>query len=154
MTVRASGLLARFAVEGNRLTNSVVKPKLFEPNKALQLSVFRTDGLHCKEICDLGVQVAERHPTSQRLHGWGEFDEIAVNDAGLRVDHDEVPPRHANIVGWPVEVSERKQRQQLLARRSWPVRLASPIQVEKTRTESITQSGNVSINDQERVQEE
>ena len=131
MTVRASDSLARFAVEGNRLTSSVVKPKLFEPNKALQLSVFRIDGLHCKEICDLGVQVAEQHPTSQRLHGWGEFDKTAVNDTGLRVEHDEVPPRHANIVGWPMDVSERKQRQQLLARRSRPIKLDSPIQVEK-----------------------
>ena len=31
MTVRASGSLARFAVEENRLTGSIVKPKLFEP---------------------------------------------------------------------------------------------------------------------------
>ena len=132
MTVKASGSLARFAVEGNRLTGSIVKPKLFEPNKALQLSVFRIDGLHCKEICDLGMKVAEQHPTSRQLHGWGEFDETAVNDAGLRVEHDGVPPRHANIVGWPMDVSERKQRQQLLARRSHPVKLVSPIQIEKT----------------------
>ena len=68
----------------------------------------------------------------ERLHGWGEFDETAVNGAGLRVEHDEVPPRHASIVGWPMDVSERKQRQQLLARRSRPVRLVPPIQVEKT----------------------
>ena len=131
MTVRAAGSLARFAVEGNRLTDSLVKPKLFEPNRALQLSVFRIDGLPCKEICDLGVKVAEQHPASRRLHGWGEFNESAVSDAGLRVEHDEVPPRHANIVGWPVDVSERKQRQQLLARCSCPVKLSSPIQVKK-----------------------
>ena len=131
MTVRAAGSLARFAVEGNRLTDSIVKPKLFEPNRALQLSVFRIGGLPCKEICDLGVKVAEQHPTSRRLHGWGEFSESAVNDAGLRVEHDEVPPRHANIVDWPVDVSERKQRQQLLARCSCPVRLPSPIQAKK-----------------------
>ena len=131
MTVRAAGSLARFAVEGNRLTDSTVKPKLFEPNRALQLSVFGIDGLARKEIYDLGVKVAEQHPASRRLHGWGEFNESAVNDAGLRVEHDEVPPRHANIVGWPVDVPERKQRQQLLARCSCPVKLASPIEVKE-----------------------
>ena len=43
MTVRASGLLARFALESGRLTASAVKPKLFEPNRELKLSVFHPE---------------------------------------------------------------------------------------------------------------
>lgn len=123
MTVRAAGLLARFAVESGRLTDSIVKPKLFEPNKALELSVFRVGGLVRGQIRDLGDEVVKKHPTARKLHGWGEFPESAVQEAGLRVEHDDDPPRHANIVGWPREPSERKQRQQILASRSYPVRL-------------------------------
>ena len=54
-----------------------------------------------------------------------------MSEAGLRVKHDEDPPRHANIIGWPADVPERKQRQQLLARCSCPVKLSSPIQVKE-----------------------
>lgn len=123
MTVRAAGLLARFALESGRLTDSIVKPKLFEPNRALELSVFRVDGLVRDQIRDLGDEVVEKHPSARKLHGWGEFPESAVQKAGLRVERDDDPPRHANIVGWPREPSERKQRQQILASHSYPVRL-------------------------------
>lgn len=123
MTVRAAGLLARFALESGRLTDSIVKPKLFEPNRALELSVFRVDGLVHDQIRDLGDRVVEKHPAARKLHGWGEFLESAVREAGLRVERDDDPPRHADIVGWPQDPSERKQRQQILASRSYPVRL-------------------------------
>lgn len=101
MAVTEVGLLARFAVEGGRFAGSVVKPKLFQPNRALKLSVFRIDGLLCAEIRDIGLDVVQRHPDAHRLHGWGESSESTVSDKGLQVEHDDVPPRHANIVGWP-----------------------------------------------------
>ena len=123
MTVRASGLLARFALESGRLTASAVKPKLFEPNRELKLSVFHVDGLVDAGIRHIGNDVVTRHSTAKRLYGWGEFDEAAVCEAGLRIDRDDNPPRHANIVDWPEEPSERKQRQQLLASRACPVRV-------------------------------
>ena len=122
MTVRVSGSLARFALEGGRLTASVVKPKLFEPNRALKLSVFHVDGLDDGGIRHIGDDVVTRHPTAKRLYGWGGFDGAAVSDAGLRIDRDDDPPRHANIVDWPEDASERKQRQQILASRAYPVR--------------------------------
>ena len=123
MTVRAAGLLARFAVESGRLTDSRVKPKLFEPNRALELSVFHVDGLVRDQIRDLGDEVVKKHPSARKLRGWGEFPESAVRKAGLRVERDDDPPRHANIVDWPQEPSERKQRQQILASHSYPVNL-------------------------------
>ena len=123
MTVRASGSLARFALESGRLTASVVKPKLFEPNRALELSVFHVDGLDEGDIARIGNDVVAEHPTAKRLHGWGEFDEVAVCKAGLRIDRDDNPPRHANIVDWPKKPEERKQRQQTLASHACPVRI-------------------------------
>ena len=129
MTVRASGLLARFAVEGGRVTDSGVKPKLFQPNRTLKLSVFRIDGLVCAEIRDLGMDIVRKHPNAHRLHGWGEVSESAVCDAGLRVDHDDVPPRHANIVGWPNDASEQKLKQIELAHSARAIMLNPPVEV-------------------------
>lgn len=131
MTTRYAGTLARFATEGGRLTDSVVKPKLFEPNKALELSVFRVHGLEYTEICDIGVSVVKEHPNARRLHGWGEIEESSVQSANLRVAYDDVPPRHANIVGWPNEASQRKSIQQILASNARPIRFDQPIRVEK-----------------------
>ena len=120
MTVRASGSLARFALESGRLTASVVKPKLFEPNRARELSVFHVDGLDGVGITLIGNDVVARHSTAKRLHGWGEFNEVAVCEAGLRIDRDDNPPRHANIVDWPKDAEKRKQCQQILASRACP----------------------------------
>lgn len=119
--------LARFAVESGRLTDSIVKPKLFEPTKSLELSVFRIEGIGHSEICNLGVDVANKHPTARYLYGWGELSESAVIGTGLQVEYDNVPPRHANIVNWPQDASERKERQLILASRSRPVKLDPPI---------------------------
>lgn len=120
MTVRASGSLARFALESGRLTASIVKPKLFEPNRELKLSVFHVDGLDDLGIADIGNNVAGRRRPPKRLRGWGEFDEVAVCKAELRIDRDDNPPRHADIVDWPRDPSKRKQCQQILASRAWP----------------------------------
>ncbi len=110
-----AGALARFALENGRLAGSVAKPKLFEPNRRRQLSVFRSDGLEDDEIRRLGIMVAKQHPSARRLYGWGCVSESDVEECGLRVEHDNEPERHANIVDWPADVPARKARQQALA---------------------------------------
>ena len=62
MTAREAGTLARFATQSGRLTDEVVKPKLFEPNRALELSVFRVDGLGRIEIQEIGIDVVTAIP--------------------------------------------------------------------------------------------
>ena len=129
MTIRAEGTLARFALERGRLAESVVKPKLFEPNRHLALSVFHAGGIGCHEILDLGMAVTASHPTARRLHGWAEIGEDAVTSTGLRVDYDDSPPRHANIVGWPDGRGARKGVAIALANAARAVKLDSPVDV-------------------------
>lgn len=131
MTIRGARTLARFATQSGRLTDEVVKPKLFEPNRALELSVFRVDDIDRTEIQEIGTDVVKAIPNAQRLHGWGEISETAVIDAGLRVDYDDDPPRHANVLDWPDEASERKLIQLILASHARAIRLNPPIQVER-----------------------
>ena len=127
MTIRAEGTLARFALENGRLAESVVKPKLFEPNRHLALSVFHAGGIGCHEIIDLGMAVTASHPTARRLHGWAEIEEGAVTNTGLRVDYDDSPPRHANIVGWPADRGARKGVAIALASAARAVKLNAPV---------------------------
>lgn len=118
MSVRAQGLLARFAMESGRLTKNSVKPKLFEPNRNGELSVYCVEGLHCAEIRRIGDNVVAQIGNKKRLRGWGEVDQKVVDEVNLRIERDDTPERHANIVGWPKEAPERKLRQQELARRA------------------------------------
>ena len=129
MTVRARGTLARFATGSGRFTGSVVKPKLFQPNVELKLSVFTVSGLRSDEIVCIGKKVVREHPIAERLHGWGELDEGAVTDVGLEIDYDKDPSRHANIIAWPQNSSERKSLQQVLASKATAVRFSPPLQV-------------------------
>ena len=131
MTTRAQGTLARFATGSGRFKDSVAKPKLFQPTRDLKLSVFRVSGLRSAEIECIGKSVVREHPTAERLHGWGELSERTVTDAGLEIEYDDDPPRHANIIAWPPRPSEQKSLQQYLASRSTAVRFRPPIQVSK-----------------------
>lgn len=97
MTPQEAGLLARFAVESGHLTATDAKPKLLEPNRSLQLSMFDIDGLACEDIRQLGIGVAKQRPTFQRLYGWGEISAAAARKAGLKIEYDNDPPRHASI---------------------------------------------------------
>ena len=66
--------------------------------KGGQTSVFRIGGLTESKVSEVG----QREVGKQRnFHGWGVFIARAIPRVGLRLDPDDTPPRHANIVGWP-----------------------------------------------------
>ena len=129
MTVREDGTLARFGTQSGHLAASLVKPKLFEPNRSLELSVFRVEGLGSSDILPIGEDVVRKHPQANRLYGWGEVNASDVLDTGLRIDYDDDPPRHANIAGWPQDKSQRLQIQQILASCATAHQLNPPVQV-------------------------
>jgi len=123
-------LLARFAVESGKVTASVVKPKLFEPNRNLEISVSRIHGLRCSDIVEVGVDVVCRHQSAKRLYGWAELSATRIEESGLSIEHDDCPLRHSRIAGWPVEPEARKELQITLAARARPVRLSKVIEVD------------------------
>ena len=129
MSDRGTRTLARFATQSGHLAASVVKPKLFEPNLALELSVFQVEGLVSIEIATIGESVVKAHPQARRLYGWGEINESDVLTTGLKIDYDDNPPRHANIIDWPQDKAQRLQIQQTLAASATAHRLNPPVQV-------------------------
>ena len=90
-----------------RVQKGEVKGSAFMPPPSLALSVFRTQGLAEPEVWDLGRQYVAS-PQGRTMHGRADVVAEAVQDAGLRVDADDDPPRHANIVGWPGEKHAQK----------------------------------------------
>ena len=96
-----------------------LKYHAFMPRSAhgrpLELSLFRVDGLTDAQIWEHG----RRHalPPDRNFHGRGDVTLDMVDATGpLRLEFDEPPPRHANVVGWPKERDQQLALAQGLAR--------------------------------------
>lgn len=80
-----------------------MKPNAFLPPKDLRLSVFLTQSLSSEQIWILGKRYL-----GANVYGRAELTLATVSEIGLKVDIDNRPQRHANIIGWPTQKSERK----------------------------------------------
>lgn len=89
-----------------------VKPQAFMPPLNLCLSVFRIDGLQLEEIWEIGQKkVIDAMQQPKVLHGIADVKVSTVQENNLKVEPDDRPPRHANIIGWP----EEKEKQKIIA---------------------------------------
>lgn len=91
--------LTRFVYSRRHITAVRVKPQAFLPRNG-ETSVFQTRGLSRDSVWDL------RHAARQDKDpkGRADFSEASLGgSAGLRFVLDDKPPRHGNILGWPVE---------------------------------------------------
>jgi len=106
--------LGRFLFSKNHFSslNNIVQPSAFMPPVDLQLSVFRTQGLDERAIWDIAEnEIIRKTPSPHTLYGRAEILSLTVKSTGLEIDPDNIPPRHANIKGWPQE----KDKQKLIA---------------------------------------
>jgi hypothetical protein len=89
--------------------NNIVKSSAFMPPVDLHLSVFRTKGLDEKAIWDIAENEIIKKATSPcTLYGRADILSMKVKSTGLEIDPDNIPPRHANIIGWPSEKDKQK----------------------------------------------
>lgn len=91
-----------------------MKPRAFQPaRKDYKTSVFRTIDLAEEEVWRL----ADKHAAGDRRKAEPRAVLLVhqVTDAGLRVEPDDIPPRHANLAGWPTAKDEWKSVAQELA---------------------------------------
>ena len=111
--------LTRFIIDKSKFSveNSRVKPRAFLPRRnterpqpRFELSVFQIKGLSELEIWRIGEQHVSS-PAKRDLRARGDLLVGDFDRAGLTVDPDNEPPRHATVVGWP----EEKFRQQSVA---------------------------------------
>ena len=77
------------------------------PPADLRLSVFRVEGLDNNKIWQIGEKKVVSQ-SGKTLYGRAEIRAQLVEKTGLSIDPDNNPPRHANIIGWPLEKNEQK----------------------------------------------
>ena len=130
MTVRLEGQFARFAFHRNEISS---KPKarvpLFKPTSSNKLSVSDVCGLDYAGIVDEGIKVGGRREDVEFMYGWAEFDREIMRRANLQLDYDNVPERHASIVGWLTDAGARRDQQITLITKACAIKLPSPIPV-------------------------
>lgn len=104
-------LLSRFLTQPkNHFTPTAgrVRYAAFLPNKALQTSVYRTEGLSPAEVWKIGDDLVGT-PLGRPIPARADVAAKIVYDLGLAIDPDGIPhPRHANIIGWPASRPAQK----------------------------------------------
>lgn len=114
--------LARFATESSKFNSSGAKPALFIPPSCATLSVGRQGPEPMEDL----ITLAREYLPESKVYGAAILTARQVRDVELRVEADEPPRRHANVLGWPEspDIDERKARWKLKAvelanRSSW-----------------------------------
>lgn len=106
-------ILARYIFTKSqiRISDRMVKYSAFIPPEDRRLSVFRISGLQDAEIWKIGEKLR-----SQTLLGRADVESALVKKIGLGIEADDIPARHANIIGWPDELSAIKLKAMELAK--------------------------------------
>jgi len=78
------------------------------------VSVFRIDGLNKNQLWEIGQSCIRNRP-QKTLYGVAAIKVFKVQTRGLHANPDNIPVRHANIVGWPEEIARRNSIAQELA---------------------------------------
>jgi hypothetical protein len=103
--------LARFLPSSKWYKSKMAKPVAFLPTSDRETSVFRHGDQPRDELWSL---FTVREPF--RLHGAAIVKASDVRAIELDVIADEPPPRHAAIIGWPLDNDPALQKAQQIAR--------------------------------------
>jgi len=106
--LKESEQLARYLFDRSQYKPSENRAKYsaFLPARDGNTSVFRIYDLSESEVWQIGDRVAEKR--DKNLLGRTSVIVVNVLKAGLKVNPDNIPPRHANIGNWPSERHEQK----------------------------------------------
>lgn len=99
---------SQFSALNNRVKYSVYIPP---PNK--RLSVFRISGIPETEVWKIGKDVGDERKLP--LLARADIKVSVVTEADLKIETDDIPRRHANIIGWPEDASKVKLKAMMLA---------------------------------------
>ncbi|MDO9289223.1 MAG: hypothetical protein Q7T83_10570 [Thermodesulfovibrionales bacterium] len=107
--------LAKFIFNRSQFSalNERVKYSVYIPPPNKRLSVFRIAGVPETEVWQIGKDVGNER--SLPLLARADIKVSVVTETGLRIELDDIPPRHANIIGWPEDASKVKLKAMMLA---------------------------------------
>jgi hypothetical protein len=103
--VAPTSAVARFLFSQHLKKGRKLRPNAFEPPDDLKMSVCVRDGLSDIDAQQWGVDHASRDGVPPK--GFASLHVINLLAERLRVERDDIPPRHANVVGWPSDDAER-----------------------------------------------
>jgi hypothetical protein len=106
--------LARFLLSSSHFSATVVRAAAFLPNPKAHMTT--SVSRHGAGARDELIQVGRALRPDRTLHGAAICKAAVVRSARLDVISDEPPPRHANIVGWPVDADPSFQKAAQLER--------------------------------------
>lgn len=101
-TVAHSEIICRFVCTQSNMSkeNLRVKRKEFMPHGSpLAVSVFRITDLDDGAVWE----IARDSIVDRTVYGRGDLPSSVVYEVGLGFEVDDIPPRHANIIGWQGE---------------------------------------------------
>ena len=117
-TVNPSESLGRYLTQKNHFSrrDNAVRTLAFMPPTNLRLSVFRIDGLKLDEVWEIGQrEVIDVLPQPKTLYGMADIKASKVREFALEIEPSNIPPRHADICGWPEKAKQKSIAQQLAA---------------------------------------
>ena len=97
-------------------SNDRVKYSAFMPPPNRCLSVFRIAGLAENDVWEIGKTIGERRTLP--LLARADIKVSFVAETSLKIDADDIPPRHANIIDWPEDHSAVILKAKELARKA------------------------------------
>jgi hypothetical protein len=102
-------ILVRFVYDSKNVrSDGTIKHQEFMPRgERNNLSVFHKYTSDESEIWALSDTI---RPDSRKGFARGEITVGLVQETGLTVDFDNIPPNHANIEGWPTSSEKDKQK--------------------------------------------
>jgi hypothetical protein len=108
--------LSRFITQRSDYSpkHNKARPRAFVPFPHQALSVFRTSGLNEPAVWRIG-EIFVSQPLERTLYGRAELTVEEISRAGLRLFVDDIPARHADVVGWPTPKDQQVAIAQELA---------------------------------------
>lgn len=104
--------LTRYVYSKSYFSSDRIKGGAFMPDSKGETSVFRVSGLS-RDYIRVSLALTARQDKDAKCAGHFHVrDVLAVK---LRIDPNNTPERHANIVAWPLEKEEQKTLAQVLA---------------------------------------
>ena len=117
-------ILARYIIQRKHYrADGTVRHNAFMPSPAGEVSVYRITDLKEEQVWEIGrTNVAAA--LNKQLLGRADIIALCVFNQKLRVESDPKPhPRHANIVGWPIDQEKKKEIALVLAAEAQPHRI-------------------------------